>query len=205
VLVARWDPGAQDRLRRAALDLYRERGFDGVTASQVAERAGLARRTFFRYFADTREVLFAGSEQLPPAVAAAVRAADPRLGPLDAAVAALAVVGARLAEAAEQSGQAPARRAVIAASPELQERERTKLAGLSAALAGALEERGSERRTATLLAPVTVAVFATAFERWTDHAGDTGFTEVFAGAVGELRAALDAPARSGRTQRRVRG
>ena len=77
----RWDPRAKDRLRDAALELFLEHGYENVTVAQITERAGLTRRTFSRYFADKRDVLFAGSEQLPPALADAVRQADGALAP----------------------------------------------------------------------------------------------------------------------------
>ncbi|MEU1298149.1 helix-turn-helix domain-containing protein, partial [Streptomyces sp. NPDC005840] len=86
--MARWDAGAAERLREAALDLFGEHGYDAVTVTQIAERAGLTRRTFHRHFPDKREILFAGSERLPPAVAEAVLAADPGLPPLRAALSA---------------------------------------------------------------------------------------------------------------------
>ena len=62
-LMVRWEPGAQERLQAAALDLYARRGFEQTTAADIAEAVGLTERTFFRYFADKREVLFAGQEQ----------------------------------------------------------------------------------------------------------------------------------------------
>lgn len=192
--MARWDPGARDRLRRAALELYLERGFEDVPVVEIAERAGLTRRTFFRYFADKREVLFAGSERLPGAVADAFRDADGDLSAFDAVLHALTVVGAALIE---YGGNARERRAVIAASPELQERERTKLAGVTAALADALRERGVADTGAQLLAQVGVAIFRTAFDRWIDHDGRADFRCCFGAVTAELRTALAGEAEIG--------
>ena len=185
--MTRWDPGAEDRLREAALDLYLAHGFDSVTVTEIAERAGLTRRTFFRYFADKREVLFSGSGRIPGAVIEAVQDADENLSPIDAAFQALTVIGTRLGDYADRAGE---RRAVIAASPELQERERTKLAAISAALATGLRQRGADEETVTLLAPVAGAIFATAFERWIDQAGRADFADIFRDAVTEVRSAL---------------
>jgi AcrR family transcriptional regulator len=185
--MARWDPGAQDRLRQAALDLFVERGFENVTATEIAERAGLTRRTFFRYFADKREVLFAGSEQLPAAVAEAVHAVDDTVSPMETVLQALSTLGVRLAEISDRARD---RRSVIAASPELQERNRTKLAALTTALADALRERGVEDSQANLLAQVGVAIFYGAFERWVDQAGGDDFPRVFSEAVAEVRSTL---------------
>ena len=94
----RWDPEAAQRLQTAAIELFLELGYENVTVAQIAERAGLTRRTFSRYFADKRDVLFAGSDQLPPALATAVLAVDPALSPYAALVTALAGVGAELAD-----------------------------------------------------------------------------------------------------------
>src|SRR5579875_985115 len=99
--MARWEPGARERLRRAAMELYLDRGFENVSVAEITERAGLGRRTFFRYFADKREVLFAGSEQLPVAIIAAVRDADARAAPLEVALDALRSVGELVVERVE--------------------------------------------------------------------------------------------------------
>lgn len=162
----RWDPQAAERLQAAAVDLFLERGYEHVTVSQITERAGLSRRTFSRYFTDKRDVLFAGSDRLPPALAEAVVAADPELPPYTALVEALATVGAELGE--RVGGLAARRRAVVAGSPELQERGRTKFAEVATALTGALGQRGVDASAARLLAGVGVAIFQDAFDRWVD-------------------------------------
>src|ERR1700756_5669070 len=119
----RWEQGAEDRLREAALALFLEHGYENVTVAQITERAGLTRRTFSRYFTDKRDVLFAGSEQLPTVLADAVRGADAALPPFAALLAGLTAAGELLAGRVSYAAQ---RRAVVAASSELQERERTK-------------------------------------------------------------------------------
>jgi len=161
----RWDPRAKDRLRDAALELYLEHGYDNVTVAQITARAGLTRRTFSRYFTDKRDVLFAGSERLPIALADAVLHADDALPPFGALLAALVEIGELLPSRVPHAAQ---RRAVVKASPELQERERTKFAAVTDALADALQQRGTAESGARLLAHVGAAIFQTAFERWTD-------------------------------------
>ena len=170
----RWDPEAAKRLQAAAIELFLERGYENVTVSQIADRAGLTRRTFSRYFADKRDVLFAGSDQLPPAMSAALLAADPSLSPYEALVTALADVGAQLAD--RVAPLAAKRRAVVAGSPELQERGRTKFADIAVALAGALAQRGIDARDARLLASVGVAIFQAGFDRWVDDPGGAGLS-----------------------------
>jgi AcrR family transcriptional regulator len=185
----RWDPGAEDRLRDAALELFLERGYDNVTVAQITQRAGLTRRTFSRYFTDKRDVLFAGSEQLPAALADAVRHADDALSPFEALLTALVDVGELLAGRVPHAAQ---RRAVIKASPELQERERTKFAAVTAALAGALRQRGAAESSAELLARAGAAIFQTAFERWTDQPEQASLPARVREAAAELAASLGA-------------
>ena len=159
----RWDAQAGERLRTAAIELFLELGYENVTVAQIADRAGLTRRTFSRYFTDKRDVLFAGSERLPGLLAEALSRADPELTPFEALLTALADVGAVLG--AQVASHAVQRREVIARSPELQERGRTKFAAIADALAAELVRRGSERASATLLADVAVAIFRTGFNR----------------------------------------
>jgi AcrR family transcriptional regulator len=177
--MGRWRPGAEGRLVDAALALYAEQGFDRTTAAEIAARAGVTERTFFRYFSDKREVLFSGGHHLQDAMTAAIAAADGGLTPVDAAV-------AGLAEAARVIEHDFARRrsAVIAAHPALQERELLKLDALSSAAAEALRERGVAPRAAALAGESAVAVFKTAFQEWVgaDVPGDLAAT---------MRAVLD--------------
>jgi AcrR family transcriptional regulator len=161
--MGRWVPGAQARLIQAAMDLYSERGYEQTTVAEIAKRAGLTERTFFRYFADKREVLFFGSELLERAMVDALEAAPANAAPIDAVGAALESIATFFTDRRPHSKR---RQAVIGANPELQERERNKLAGLAAAMAAALQRRGVRASAATLAAEMGVAVFKVAFERW---------------------------------------
>src|SRR3954454_25238563 len=137
--MSRWKPDAQGRLTSAAIELFDERGYEETTVAEIAERAGLTKRTFFRYFSDKREVLFSGSEELRRRWLEGVAAA-----PADAA--ALAVVAAVLDPVAElfteRHAFARIRARIIEANPELQERELIKLQRLTGAITSALVERG---------------------------------------------------------------
>jgi AcrR family transcriptional regulator len=186
--MARWDPDAEGRLRAAALELFHENGFENVTAAQIAERAGLARRSFFRYFPDKREVLFAGSEQLPAAVDHAFTAVAPDVAPWRTVLAALDSVGALLVEHATDAAR---RREVIQASPELQERERTKSAVIAAAIQLALEQRATPSADATLLAQAGTAVFHQAFAQWIDEAGQQPIESCLAAAAERLQRLIE--------------
>src|SRR5579862_783299 len=145
--MGRWQPNARGRLEQAALELFGEHGFENTTVAEIAERAGLTERTFFRYFADKREVLFAGAGRLDELLVGAVVAAPDSAPPFEAVAAGLDTVAAILDERRDFAGR---RRKVIAANAELQERELIKLASWAAALAGALRERGVDADAASL-------------------------------------------------------
>jgi AcrR family transcriptional regulator len=179
--VGRWEADARGRLRTAALALYAERGFEQTTVSEIAERAGLNARTFFRYFTDKREVLFAGSEPLQDAVVEAVTGAPHGATPAQVVAAVLDVAGDRLGQHRELSRQ---RQALISANPELHERELIKLARLSAAVADGLRRRGVPEPDASLAAEAGTAVLRVGFARWLEDPGETSLTTM-------LRATLD--------------
>jgi AcrR family transcriptional regulator len=170
---------------KAALELYGERGFDQTTVAEIAARAGLTERTFFRHFADKREVLFAGAGALQDLLVDTVAKAPAGLSPIEAAAAGIEAAGAAIQEGEELPRQ---RQAIIAASAELQERELIKLASLASALAGALRERGVTEPAASLAAEAGIAVFRIAFERWIDTTGEQDLPEVMRESLDELRA-----------------
>ncbi|MEU6375813.1 TetR family transcriptional regulator [Streptomyces sp. NPDC046909] len=161
--MSRWKPDARGRLEKAALELYNHQGFDATTVAEIAARAGLTERTFYRYFADKREVLFPGDSPLADTLADATATAPVQLPPLE-------VIAYALTEAVpvfeERGDLIRQRQAVIAANPELQERELTKLATLASTLAHALRERGLQTTTAILAAEIGIAAFRVAYELW---------------------------------------
>ncbi|WP_445147645.1 TetR family transcriptional regulator [Baekduia sp. Peel2402] len=161
--MARWQPDARSRLAASALDLYAERGFEGTTVAEIAERAGLTKRTFFRHYADKREVLFSGTEELEAAIVGGVRGAPADATPLDAVLAGLDATAPFFVDRWEHARR---RQAIIEANSELQERELIKMSRLAGAVAGALRERGVEDPAAELTAVAGMAVFSSAFARW---------------------------------------
>jgi AcrR family transcriptional regulator len=182
--MGRWPPDARARLQEAALALYGERGYDETTVAEIAERAGLTKRTFFRYFTDKREVLFWGSELLEQRMVAAIEAAPASATPL-------AVIGVALDAAAvrfeEVRGFAGLRHRIIASSPELRERELIKAASLAAAMARAFQERGLGDTAATLAAHTGVTIMHVTFEQWVDDPNARPFQQVAMDALAELR------------------
>jgi AcrR family transcriptional regulator len=169
--MTRWEPNARGRLGLAALELYSERGYDQTTVAEIAKRAGLTERTFFRYFADKREVLFHGSVMLQERLVQGIEDAAPTLSPIDAVGAALAAAARPMEEVRDFALR---RQAIVVANPELQERELIKLAALAAALANALRRRGVPDPAASLAAEAGIAVFKVAFLRWAAQDGDSG-------------------------------
>src|SRR5580704_2733298 len=103
--MGRWEPDARGRLERAALALFGERGFEHTTVAEIAKRAGLTERTFFRHFADKREVLFAGASELQELLVSAVADAPDSLAPIEVVAAALRAAGARLQERRDHARQ----------------------------------------------------------------------------------------------------
>ena len=183
--MSRWEPNARGRLEQAALELYRERGFDQTTVAEIAERAGLTERTFFRYFADKREVLFWGQGALQEIYVSTIARAPESATPIEAVAAALQAATPVFRERHDLARQ---RQAVIAANPGLQERELLKRASLAAAMADALRARGVAEPTASLTAEAGIAVFKIAFERWVDGPSQPELPQLIRESLGELRA-----------------
>jgi AcrR family transcriptional regulator len=196
--MGRWQPDARSRLQEAALTLYGERGYEETTVAEIAERAGLTKRTFFRYFTDKREVLFWGSELLEERMVAAIEdtpasasARDSSSASAPASASALGMIAVALDAAAvrfeevrEFSGP---RHRIIASSPELRERELIKGASLAAAMARALRARGIGDTAADLAALTGLTVMHVAFEQWVDDPDRTPFQQVARDVLAELR------------------
>ena len=183
--MGRWEPNARGRLAEAALELYVVRGFENTTVAEIAERAGLTERTFFRHFADKREVLFAGSSDLVDLLAEHVASASPTATPIDAVTAALQAAGAVLQE---RGDWAQRRQQVIVANAELRERELIKMALLASTMADALRARGVADPAASLTAEAGVAAFRVAFERWVSRPTKKHLPRLIAESMEQLRA-----------------
>ncbi|HEU5425395.1 MAG TPA: TetR family transcriptional regulator, partial [Actinocrinis sp.] len=173
------------RLELAALELYLERGFEQTTVAQIAERAGLAERTFFRHYADKREVLFGGSAELQEWLVNAVADTPADATPIDAVAIGLDAIGGALQDRLEYARR---RYRVIRANPDLLERELIKLAALTAALAEALERRGVSPLTANLAAEAGIAAFKIGFQRWIGAAEEQDLAALIRDSLDELRA-----------------
>ena len=184
--MARWEPDAETRLQQAAMDLFVERGYDKTTVADIARRANLTERTFFRYFADKREVLFARSHLLQEFVSEAVESSQSE-DPLESVVGAFESAAADFFDKRAEFSRR--RRDIINASPELHERELNKLVRMTAGIASSLVKRGVDADRARMAAEAGMLVFRVAFDRW---AGSTeGFlADYLRSALAELRSSL---------------
>jgi len=190
--MARWEPGARERLVLAAVDLFSEQGYDETTVTQIAERAGVTKSTFFRHFPDKRELLVAGQETLSRLLASGIADAPAGSTPLDA-------VAAGLARASDEMGPlnrdlGPRLKAAVAASTELQERDALKSVGLAAAMTEALVARGVADTSARLASEMGLLAFKQGFDRWSggDRADDGPLAPHTLAALRELREAAAA-------------
>lgn len=187
--MSRWQPDARERLERAALELFVEQGFAETTVPQITARAGLTTRTFFRHFADKRELLVAGQETLSQLLAEGIAEAPTGATPLEAVAAGL--VRASSAMGALNRDLGPRLKAAVAASTELQERDALKTVSLAAAMKTALVARGVPDPTAALAGELGVLAFKRSFAEWSEGDRDAGegLATLALAALDELRAA----------------
>ena len=185
--MGRWEPDARGRLAKAAMALYAEQGFDQTTVAEIAARAGLTERTFFRHFADKREVLFYGTEMLRDLLVRAVADVPASATAMDAVGAAFEAAGAMLQE---NPDRVRLRDAIVSAHAELRERELITLAALASAVAGALRDRGIAEPAASLAAETGVAVFKIAFARWISEPGQPDLPGIIRESMTELSGML---------------
>ncbi len=183
--MSRWKPDARGRLEQAALELYRERGFDQATVTEIAERAGLTERTFFRYFADKREVLFWGQSHLLELYVNTIANAPASASPIEMVAAALEAAVPIFEERHELAQQ---RQAVIDAHRGLQERELLKRNALAAAMANALRQRGVSDTIARLAAEIGVIAFTTAYARWVSAPSEQDLSRLIRESLDQIKA-----------------
>ena len=184
--MGRWEPNAAQRLESAALELFVEQGFAETTVPQITARAGLTTRTFFRHFADKREVLFGGYDEIPDRVTGLIAGAPDGLP-------ALAVIEQGLVVMAETRFEGRrdylrTRREVIRTDPGLGERDLRKMAVLGEAATAAFRQRGLDELAAAVAAQLAVTAFGIAIGRWLDEDGDRPLADLIRETVAALRA-----------------
>jgi AcrR family transcriptional regulator len=185
--MARWEPGARERLVFAAVDLFTEQGYDATTVTEIAARAGVTKSTFFRYFPDKRDVLVAGQATLSELLVAGIADAPAGSSPLEAVASGLERVSSAMGPMNRDLG--PRMKAAVAANTELQERDALKSVGLAAAMTAALAERGVPDSTAHLASEMGVLAFKQGFTEWcvADPEADYDLAHYTLSALDELR------------------
>lgn len=183
--MARWEPGARERLEQAALELFGEQGFAETTVPQITARAGLTTRTFFRHFADKREVLFAGEDDVPQLIAGYLTQAPADETPMQLIARGLPVMATTLFDG--RRDQLRNRHAVVAEDDGLRERDLRKRAALSDQLRTGFEARGVDELSATLAAELAVTVMHTSLARWLARDDDRALAAIVTETLTALR------------------
>lgn len=187
--MSRWKPNAQERLEAAALELFIEQGFARTTVPEITARAGLTTRTFFRHFADKREVLFRSDQDLPVLASRIIAEAPASLTPIEVIAGGLDTVAA--VQFGGDIAHFRTRRVVIHADEGLRERELRKLSALSEAISRGFKDRGVDELRSTLLAHITATVFSVAIDRWLDQEDREPLSELLHHTLAVLRSVLD--------------
>lgn len=198
--MSRWEPGAAERLQAAALDLFVEHGFAAVTVPQITARAGLTTRTFFRHFADKREVLFTGEDALPAVMTKVFAEAPPESAPMDMIIKGLCDVVAPRFDGMRDYLRV--RRGVVLADEGLRERDLRKRALIAEAAAAGFRDRGLSDLEASLAAQLAATIIDIAVSRWLDEQTDRPLAEVILEAASALEKIVTDPRRSPTTDGR---
>ncbi|RII17097.1 DNA-binding transcriptional repressor AcrR [Streptomyces sp. YIM 130001] len=186
--MARWEPNAPQRLADAALELFTERGYDNTTVLDIAQRAGLAKSSFFRHFQDKREVLFGENVLIEP-MATAIAEAPAGASPLEAMARGFDVLG-RDVFTSDHRSFAVRRRAVIETHPDLQEREALKGVSLTASMAEAMARRGAPELVADVTAQLGTLALKLTLDRWIDPGNTEEFADIARLIVQDVRTAV---------------
>lgn len=159
----RWEHGSEERLKKAAIELFEKQGFENTSVIEISKRAGVTTRTFFRYFSDKREVLFAGSDELRTALVERILQAPDVGEPLQVVIGVLSEFDWKSLGSRKSQRQ---RQAVIAANPELLERDLIKNHSIAVGFIDALRQRGVDADMARLAAHIGIQLFITAYLHW---------------------------------------
>lgn len=184
--MSRWEPGIRERLQEAALNLFAEQGFENTTVAEIAGRVGVNRRTFFRNFADKRDVLFSYVETLQGQLCDAIEESPTELAPLDAIAAALTHLDQLMAP----RQYLRQRQAVIAASPELTERELIKFDALTTAFHEGLLRRGVVDSVGRLAAQAGMTIYRISFDRWISPDNEEEMSLIVKEVLSQFRVAV---------------
>jgi AcrR family transcriptional regulator len=183
--MARWEPDARGRLQAAAIDLFSRQGFEETTVADIAATAGVTERTFYRHFADKREVIFTGQDEFEAMFVAGLDRAPADAAPMEVVTAAIEALEEFFTE--ERRPWSRRRQVAIEADPGLREREMLKLSGVTGAMAAALRERGVGEPAATLAAESAMTVFRLSFAQWLADGEERPLVEIQRDVLAQLR------------------
>jgi AcrR family transcriptional regulator len=185
--VSRWRPDARERLERAAIELFVEQGFAATTVPEITARAGLTTRTFFRHFADKREVIFAGRE-IPDFAAHLMASAPASLDPMTMIIEGMREVTATRFEG--RRDEIRVRRDIIRSDASLQERDLHKRAAVSEAVRAGFVARGVDPLRSALLAETSVTLLFVSLEEWLDRDDDRSLFQIILATLETLQATI---------------
>lgn len=183
--MSRWSPDAAVRLERAALELFAEQGYAATTVPEITARAGLTTRTFFRHFADKREVLFLREREFPTVVSTLLESAPAGMTPIDLVMHGLRAVAS--ADLPAWRDEIARRRSVVRSDERLRERELLKSTALADAIRAALAARGFPEGDAALAASLGTLVFDNAIARWLDGPAERSLVDVLEETLASVR------------------
>jgi AcrR family transcriptional regulator len=186
--MARWEPDTRGRLLHAAVELFTEHGYDSTTAAQIADRANVTRTTLFRHFADKREILFQGQDELVALAAEGVEGASPDSTPFEILRAGVLPLCAVHTEDRRQVRERLA--AIIPASPELRERAAFKRSAITDALHVALTARLRDARQAGVLADAGIRAYYDGYAAWIDSAERAPLVDAVAAELAAVESAI---------------
>jgi AcrR family transcriptional regulator len=186
--MGRWEPDARGRLLRAAIELFREHGYEATTTAQIAERAGLTKTTLFRLFADKREILFQGQDAIITLAERGIREAPGASSPVDVLTAGITAMAG--AHSGDQRVIGRELDPIVASSAELRERAAYKRWSITRAVEEALTVRLGDRRPASVLAELGVRAYYVGFDSWIATDDDRPLTAVVLDELSESCAAL---------------
>lgn len=185
---------ARERFESAAYSLFGEQGYAATTVPEIAAKAGLTERTFYRYFTDKREVLFwrAGVHQLT--IINEIARAPAGIHPLTMVAHAIEAVAPFIDS---HRPFVKLRQLLISTHGDLQERELMKLHMLASAVDLALRQRGIQPSLSRVIAEMGAAIWKVALENWRADEGEGNFASHVQAALTEFRAGLHVSERRG--------
>jgi AcrR family transcriptional regulator len=195
----RWEQGSAERMKQAAMELFEEQGFEATSAVQIAERARVTTRTFFRYFPDKDEILFADADVLNEALVQELLRTPDLTQPLQAVVRTLTGYDWEKLGSREVLRR---RSLMITSNPRLLERDLIKQHQMADGFRQALCERGIDPDIADLAASTGSQIFRTAYRKWLESNDNTDLTAITE-TVLSLLATIVPSARSPRGRRRA--